>query len=234
MLEDRVGSGILVGFGHRIVDNERPHPDAALGLQFRQFAVEAVRRERVLPALEELAVVDRLEALDARAGDAGAGARAFEVNDFRGRLHDGAVAALPHLEAEIRIFVIKRAVILVKLAELAEQARLDHQGRAGHVVRVAHIAKARIRRILVAAPIPSVAEAPHDPAAFLQPAVREQQFRAGDPDFWVALHPLCQLIDQLRIDQRFITLDVDDVRDAVQFRRDLGNSIAPAVVTRIR
>src|SRR5438105_13359650 len=51
-------------------------------------------------------------------------ARAFGVNDFRGRLHDGAVAALPHLEAEIRIFVIKRAVILVELAELAEPARL--------------------------------------------------------------------------------------------------------------
>src|SRR5207248_9576135 len=140
VLEDRVGSGVLAGFGHRIVDNERPHPDAALGLQFRQFAVEAVRRERVLPALEELAVVDCLEALHAAAGDAGAGARAFKVNDFRGRLDDGAVAAQPYLEAEIRIFVIKRAVILVELADFAEQARLDHQGRAGHVVRVAHIA----------------------------------------------------------------------------------------------
>ena len=37
-------------------------------------------------------------------------------------------------------------------------------------------------------------------------------------------------VNQLRIDQRFIALDIDDVGDAAQFRRDLRDSIGPAGV----
>ena len=93
VLQGGVRSGILVRLGHRIVDEQGALLDRALGFQLGQLAVEAMARQRVLPALEELAVVDRLEALHAAAGGAGAGAGALEMHDLRGGLHDDAVAA---------------------------------------------------------------------------------------------------------------------------------------------
>ena len=58
--------------------------------------------------------------------------------------------------------------------------------------------------------------------------------RGDHLDFRVALHLPRELIDQLRIDQRLVALDVDDVRDAAQFRRDFRDPIGPAGVTRTR
>ena len=113
--------------------------------------------------------------------------------------------------------------MLVELADFAEQARLDHQGRAGHVIRVAHIAEAWILGVLVTAPIPSVAEAPHDPAAFLQPAVREQQFRAGDPDFWVAPQRLIQLIEPARL-HLGVVVEKHDIRAARRFESTVARA----------
>ena len=209
VLKGSVGSGVLIRLGHRIVDHQGALAHTALGFQLGHFAIEAVSRERVLPAIEEFAVIDRLETLDPGAGDTGAGARPFEMDDFRGGLHHGAVAELAHLEAEIGVFVIKRDVVLVELAELLEQTRLDHQCGARHVIRIAHIAKARIVGILIAPPVPAVTHAPDDAAAFLQSAVWIQQFRPGDADLVVTAHRLVQLIEPERLHLRVVVQEHD-------------------------
>ena len=59
--------------------------------------------------------------------------------------------------------------------------------------------------------------------------------RRGDHfDFRIALHAARQSIDQLRIDQRFIALNVDDVRNASQFRGHFRDAVGPAAVAEVR
>ena len=93
VLEGGVRAGVLVGLRHRIVDHQRALAHAPLGLELGHLTVKAMAGERVPPAIEEFAVVDRLEALHAAAGDTGAGAGALEMDDLGGRLHHRAIAA---------------------------------------------------------------------------------------------------------------------------------------------
>ena len=174
VLERGVGSGILVRLRHRIIDEQSPLADVALGFELGQLAVEAMARQGILPALEELAMVDRLEALHAGPGNARSAARAFEMDDLGGGLNNNAMSVLPYAEAQIGIFVIHRQKMFVEFSELGEQTRFDHQRGAGHVIGIPHVAKPGIVGRLAAAPIPPVAKTPDDAAAFLEAAVRKQ------------------------------------------------------------
>src|SRR6266542_357055 len=121
MLERGVGAGVLVRLRHRIINEQRALADVALGFELGQLAVETMGREGILPALEELAMVDRLKALHACAGDTRPAARTFEMDDLGSGLNDNAMSVLPHTEAQIGIFVIHRQKMLVEFPELREK-----------------------------------------------------------------------------------------------------------------
>ena len=62
-----------------------------------------------------------------------------------------------------------------------------------------------------------------------------ERMNCGDHfDLPVALHFSRELIDQPWINQRLIALDVDDVGDAAQLRRDFGDAVRAAGVIRTR
>src|SRR5579863_1906020 len=113
MLEHGVRAGILVRLGHRIIDEQGSLADPALGFKVGRFAGEAMAREGVLPALEEFAMVDRLESLHAGSGNARSAARAFETDNLGNRLNNNAMAVLPYAEAQIGIFVMHWPIMLV-------------------------------------------------------------------------------------------------------------------------
>ncbi len=163
----------------------------ALGLD----AVQAVVRQHVLPAHEELAAVDHLVALHALR-EVGAAADALEVRDHRTRLVDRAEAGGAHAEGEVGVLVVARRQVGVEAAHLVPDRAGDHQRRARDVVGVAQVVEARVGRVLAAAVVPAVAEAPDDAARLLQLAVAEQQLRAGDADPLVQAEGIHQRIQR--------------------------------------
>ena len=186
VLQRGVRPGILVRLGHGIVDEQRALLDRALGFQLRQLAVEAVARQRLLPALEEFAVVDRLVALHAAAGRAGAGAGALEMHDLRRRAARprgspprgrGSTARCPRNSPARNA---RRTCRAWRTAPPGPSAPRPRRNRCRADSSTAD------RPPLAAAPVPAVAEPPDDAAAFLQGAVGIEQLRAGNADLRVA------------------------------------------------
>src|SRR5262249_23938907 len=62
--------------------------------------------------------------------------------------------------------------------------------------------------------------------------ISERMDRGHHLDLGIPAHLPNELIEQPGIDQRFVTLNVEDKRNATQFGRDLSNSIGPAFVIR--
>src|SRR5437879_5897361 len=76
-------------------------------------------------------------------------------------------------------------------------------------IRIAHKAEARIAGVLVAAPVPAVAHAPDDAAAFLQPAVGIEQLGSGDADFRIAAQRLVELVEPTWLDLGVVVQEYD-------------------------
>ena len=169
----RVRAGILIGCGYCVVDEIGALLDRALDLELGRLAVVAMRRERLLPAFVELALIDDLVTLHADAAHIRARGDALQMHDLGGRLHDHALAGGAHPEAQIRVLVVRRRIMRIEPVEALEQCPLDHQGSAGHVVAVAQIAILGLRGIVVSSPIAAIAQAPNHAAGFLQRSLLE-------------------------------------------------------------
>ena len=118
MIERGVGSRVLVGRGHGIVDEIRALANQTFRLPLRHVAVEAVRQQGVFPAAVEFGVVDELEPLHAGSRRIGAGADPLQMHDGGRRLHHDALAFGAHAEGEIGILIIGGREQFIEPAEV--------------------------------------------------------------------------------------------------------------------
>ena len=111
---------ILIRRRRRRIDDQHALRRAMRRCARDRRAGRGLARERELPLVEELLVVDRLEALDA-GRRVGARRDAFEVHDGRGRLVIHLESGRAHREREIGVFVVRRRIARIEAAEPAEQ-----------------------------------------------------------------------------------------------------------------
>ena len=100
----------------------------------------------------------------------------FVVHDPGSRLVQCLQADPPQAEAQIGILEIGRRVAFIETAQAGEHRPFDHQRGAGTVIHLAHVVVHGRGGILQPAEIPARGILPDDPAGFLQPPVRIQQF----------------------------------------------------------
>ncbi len=169
-----------------------------------------VAGERLLPAFEELFLVDHLVALGAAVG-VGARTDAFEMHHHRGRLVQHAQAGSTHLHRQIGVFVIGRGVIRIKAAELAEQVGTQRNRCTRAVIDLAHEIVFGLGRVVETAVVPARAIGKHDATGFLQPAIRIHQLGPDQTDIAVLLEGVDQRIQPAVLHRGVVVEEYDEL-----------------------
>ena len=88
---------------------------------------------------------------------------------------------LPHLEGQIGVLEIGRRKLGTKAPHLLPEGQWDRQRCSADVIHLARVSHFWVVGVATTAVVPGLPIAPHDPARFLQAAVRKDQLRPHHP-----------------------------------------------------